>query len=206
MPAALQILRDPAAAAALLKPDRLRILSLLAEPDSASGVARRLGMPRQTVNYHLRELEKEGLVEFVESRQKGNCLERVLRARAAACVISQDALAVAGELPVSPADRFSAAYLASTAARAIRDLAALQARAAEAGQRLATMTIETEIRFSTASARNEFTAEITAAIAAIAAKYHDERVPGGRRFRLMLGAYPAPSKPPEPLPATVVME
>jgi biotin operon repressor len=40
----------------------------MTEPDSGSGVARRIGMPRQQVNYHLRELEKPGLVKFVEER------------------------------------------------------------------------------------------------------------------------------------------
>ena len=70
------------AAAALLSEPRLRILGELGDPDSSSGVARRIGLPRQQVNYHLRELEKSGLVEFVEERRKGNCVERVVRASA----------------------------------------------------------------------------------------------------------------------------
>ena len=66
MAAAVQVIQSAAAAEKLLKPERLRILELLTEPDSASGIARRLSLPRQTVNYHLRELEKEGFVEFVD--------------------------------------------------------------------------------------------------------------------------------------------
>src|SRR5262250_3074362 len=58
----------------------MRILEQLAEPDSAAGVARRLKLPRQQISYHLRELEHAGLVELVEERRKGNCLERVVRA------------------------------------------------------------------------------------------------------------------------------
>jgi hypothetical protein len=75
--------------------------------------------PRQKLNYHLRELEREGFLELIEERRKGNCMERVVRA-------------VVREFLIAPqtgdrvtADRFSAAYLASTAARLIRELASL---------------------------------------------------------------------------------
>ena len=54
MAAAVQVIQSAPAAEKLLKPERLRILELLAEPDSATGLAKQLGLPRQTVNYHLR--------------------------------------------------------------------------------------------------------------------------------------------------------
>ena len=44
---------------ALFRPMRLRILESLAGPDTAAGVARRLRVARQKVNYHLRALEKD---------------------------------------------------------------------------------------------------------------------------------------------------
>src|SRR5579862_8354674 len=78
----IEVVQGPERAAALLDPVRLRILEGLAEPDSAAGVARRLGLPRQRVNYHLHELEKHELVRFVEERRKGNCVERIVRATA----------------------------------------------------------------------------------------------------------------------------
>ena len=58
MPSAVNVVRDPAQAAALVDPARIALLELLSEPDSASGLARKLKLPRQQVNYHLRELEK----------------------------------------------------------------------------------------------------------------------------------------------------
>jgi len=82
------------------------MLQLLHEPDSASGVARRMKLPRQTVNYHLRELEKEGFVEFIEQRAKGNCLERVVRATARSYVISPTALGSMGVDATTVRDRF----------------------------------------------------------------------------------------------------
>ena len=80
MPAALQIIQSPEKAAVLLQPGRLDLLERLSQPDSAAGLARQLGVPRQKVNYHLRELEREGFVELIEERRKGNCMERVVRA------------------------------------------------------------------------------------------------------------------------------
>jgi DNA-binding transcriptional ArsR family regulator len=185
MLAVLQIVQSPEKAGVLLQPGRLRLLEELIEPDSAAGLARRLGVPRQKVNYHLRELEREGFVELFEERRKGNCIERVVRATAREFLVAPRA----GKATV--ADRFSAAYLVSTAARAIRDLAALCLRAGRAGKRIATLTLDTEIRFASAESRAAFAEELTASIAQLAAKYHNERAEGGRRFRLIAASYPA---------------
>jgi DNA-binding IclR family transcriptional regulator len=185
MPVALQIVQSPGKAAVLLQAGRLSLLESLAEPDSAAGLARRLGVPRQKMNYHLRELEREGFLELVEERRKGNCMERIVRATAREFLIAPHA----GKAVT--ADRFSAAYLVSTAARVIRDLATLCLRARRAGKRIATLTLETEIRFATAESRAAFAEELTASMAHLAAKYHDERVEGGRRFRVISASYPA---------------
>lgn len=191
MAVALEVVREPGRAGTLLHPARLELLGRLAEPDSAAGLARRLGAPRQRINYHLRELEREGLVELVEERRKGNCTERVVRATARSYLISPEALGPVGADPAFVRDRFSAAYLAATAARVIRDLATLGARAARAGKRVATFTLHTEIRFASAAHRKAFTEELSNAVAALCAKYHDERAEGGRRFTFVVGAYPA---------------
>src|SRR5947208_15886916 len=86
-------IEDPAAAAVALDPMRSRLLAELAEPGSATMLAARVGLPRQKVNYHLRALEKHGLVELVEERKKGNVTERLMRATASAYVISPGSLA-----------------------------------------------------------------------------------------------------------------
>lgn len=185
VPAALQIVQNPEKAAVLLQTGRLDLLLRLAEPDSAAGLARQLGIPRQKVNYHLRELEREGFVELFEERRKGNCIERVMRATAREFLIAPHA----GNTVT--ADRFSAAYLVSTMARVIRDLAAICLRAGKARKRVATLTLETEIRFATAESRSAFAEELTATVAHLARKYHDEHAEGGRRFRLIAASYPA---------------
>jgi DNA-binding transcriptional ArsR family regulator len=188
MGAAVHVVQTLDSAAALLSEARLRILEELEQPDSASGVARRIGLPRQQVNYHLRELEKTGLVNFVEERRKGNCVERVVRAAARSYVISPEALGRLGTTEAEQRDRFSIAYFLSLAARVIRDLAAARDRGEREGKRVATLAIETEIRFATAEARSAFAEELTRTMGQLAAKYHS---PSGRNFRVIAGAYPA---------------
>jgi DNA-binding transcriptional ArsR family regulator len=178
-------------AEALFRPMRLRILAELAAPDTAAGVARRLAVPRQKVNYHLRELEREGMVELVEERKSGNCLERLVRATARSYLVSAEALGALAADPESIGDRFSSAYLVAVAARAIRELAELRQRAEQAGQRLATFTVETEVRFASAQERKRFLEELATAVAQLVGRYHHAAAPGGRSFRILLGAYPA---------------
>jgi len=86
------VIDDPAVAAVSLDPVRARLLAALAEPASAASLAAGAGLTRQKANYHLRALERSGLIELVEERRKGNCTERVMRATAASYVISPAAM------------------------------------------------------------------------------------------------------------------
>jgi DNA-binding transcriptional ArsR family regulator len=192
-PASLDVVRSAESAAALLDPTRQQLLAHLKEPDSATGLARRLKLPRQRINYHLKVLEGAGLVELVEERRKGNCLERVVRATARAFIISPEALGKLGPTAELAADRLSSAYLAAAAGRTIRDVAVLQDKAKREGKRVATLTLETDVRFASAEARAKFAEELTDAVARIAARYHDDRAAGGRRFRLLTAVHPVPT-------------
>jgi DNA-binding transcriptional ArsR family regulator len=188
---AFTVIRQPETAATLLDPVRQQLLARLIEPDSASGLARRLRLPRQRINYHLRALETAGLVELVEERRKGNCTERVVRATARAFVISPEALGPLGLTHDTAPDRLSAAYLVAAAGRAIREVGALEARARREQKRLATLTLEADLRFASPASRAAFAEELAATVARLAAKYHDERAPNGRRFRLLAAVHPS---------------
>jgi DNA-binding transcriptional ArsR family regulator len=190
MPSAIHVIQSAETAATLFSPARMQVLESLAEPDSAAGVARRLNLPRQQVAYHLRELERARLVDLVEERRRGNCLERVMRASARSYVIGPEALGKLGETPHQHSDLFSISYLVGLAMRAVRDLAILCARAARAGKRVVTLGLEVEVRFASAGARAQFAEELRREIARLAAKYDDEAAPGGRRCRLIAGVYP----------------
>ncbi|HET9252358.1 MAG TPA: helix-turn-helix domain-containing protein [Candidatus Eisenbacteria bacterium] len=196
MTTSLEVVRRADHAAVLMDPVRQRLLAHLAEPDSASGLARKLRLPRQRLNYHLRALERIGLVELVEERRKGNCVERILRASARAFLISPEALGVIGLPADEPADRWSAAYLIASAGRAIREVASLQARARREKKSIATFTVDGEIRFRSAETRAAFAQELSNAVARLTAKYHDEKAPGGRGFRFLAAIHPTPKQEP----------
>jgi DNA-binding transcriptional ArsR family regulator len=192
-PAPLDIVRSAESAVALLDPTRRQLLAHLKEPDSATGLGRRLKLPRQRINYHLKILEGAGLVELVEERRKGNCLERVVRATAHAFIISPEALGELGPSAELAADRLSSAYLVAAAGRAIREVAVLEDKARREGKRVATLTLETDVRFASAEDRAKFAEELTDAVTRIAARYHDDHAPGGRRYRLLAAVHPVPA-------------
>ncbi len=187
-------------AAAVLRPLRIRILAEAGAPASAVEIARRLGAPRQKVAYHVRALEREGLVECVEERQRGNCTERFVKATARAYLLGADAIARVAADPGAARDRVSSGYLVAVAAQAVRDVALMRSEAEKAGRKLATLTLETEIRFASSARRAAFAEELAGAVSELAAKYHDARAPGGRTHRMVVGVYPAPR--PEPTDPT----
>ncbi len=121
----IAVIEDPATAESLLDPVRTRLLEALAEPASATMLASRVGLPRQLVNYHLRTLERHGLVELETERRKGNVTERVMRASAGSYVISPAALTALQPDPGRSTDQRSAVWLLALAARVVRDVGAL---------------------------------------------------------------------------------
>ena len=193
----VEVIDDPAAAAAALDPVRSRILAELAQPASAAALAGRLGLARQKVNYHLRALEDHGLVRVAETRRWGGLVERRLVATAASYIVSPSALGPAAVETGCREDRLSASYLIALAARVVREVSGLMRRAAATDKRLATLSIDAEIRFRSAAERAAFSTELADAVAALAARYHDESAPGGRAHRLVVVAYPLPH--PEPV-------
>ena len=185
------VIDEPAAAEAALDPVRARLLDeLAAEPASAAGVAARLGLPRQKVNYHLNVLESHGLIELAEVRARGGLKERVLCATAACYVVSPAAIGANGARPEQVRDQLSAGYLTTLAGRIVHEVGALTRTAEAAGQRLPTFTIDTEVGFRSAEDRAAFADGLTAAVLELVARYHHD---DGRRYRLVVGAHPKPA-------------
>ncbi|MBX7105651.1 MAG: helix-turn-helix domain-containing protein [Gemmataceae bacterium] len=188
----VQVIDDPAAATVALEPTRSRLLSYMTEPASAATLAGRVGLARQKVNYHLNALEKHGLVRLATERKWGGLTERLLVATAASYVVSPGAMGPVAVDPDRECDRLSASYLIALGARVVREVADLVRRARDAGKRLATLGLDTEIRFRSAADRAAFSAELTEAITKLVSKYHDASTPGGRAHRLVIVAHPLP--------------
>ncbi len=194
----VEVIEDPAAAAAALDPARSRLLAELKQPASAATLAQRLGLARQKVNYHLRTLEAHGLVREVERRRWGGITERRLVATADSYLVSPAALGPVGSDPARAADRLSASYSIALAARVVREVSQLAQRAADTDKRLPTLSIDTEIRFRSAAERAAFSQELAAHVAALAARYHDPAAAAGRAHRLVVLAHPLGSSEQDP--------
>jgi DNA-binding transcriptional ArsR family regulator len=176
---------------AVLSPLRRQILLLLREPDSATGLARRLGLARQKLNYHLRALEEAGLVELVEERRRRGFVERIVRASARSFVIGPEH---AGLEDLATGDRMSSDTLLASAARTLSDVSILRERADAAGRALLTMSIEGEVAFGSPGAAKSFAEEVANAVADIAERHSG---PGrGRRYRFTAGMHPVITKTP----------
>jgi DNA-binding transcriptional ArsR family regulator len=186
---AMDVVTDPERVAAAISPIRRRLLSELVTPGSATTLGKRLGLTRQRVNYHMRELERAGLIELVGERPRRGLTERLYRATARSVIVDPNVLGVASTVD---ADRFSSAHLVGIAARAVREVAVLRDRAEEAGKPLATFTIDAEINLGTPDEFNSFAADLRASVAVLVERYH--RPGKGRRHRVVATSYPVITK------------
>jgi hypothetical protein len=107
-------------------------------------------------------------------------------------VVSPKALGPVAIDPDREVDRLSANYLIALGARVIREVSDLVRRATKVDKRLATLAIDSEVRFRSPADRAAFSRELTAAITTIVSRYHDESAPGGRAHRLVVMAHPLP--------------
>lgn len=196
-PSNLELLRDPAQASALFHhPLRLKILTALLEPDSATGVARQMNLPRQTVNYHVRELAKAGLLARAGRRRRRRLFEQCYVATARGYVLSPELLGALAADPSQVADTLSATYLLGLASKLQSDLACSLDPGAAAGKRIAALSLNTELRFTSQELQAAFAEELRQAILGLVAKNSSPSATAdgtpveGRPFRLVLACYP----------------
>ncbi|MET7279585.1 winged helix-turn-helix domain-containing protein [Kribbella sp. NPDC005582] len=180
----LGYVEEPEKARVALSPIRRQLLELLREPSSATQLAAALELPRQRVGYHLRELEKAGLVELVEERQRRGFTERIFRA--ATLVIDP---AVMGQAFTGIQDQYAAEHLIEVAAGTVQNVARMQSAAGS--KRLLTFTLETEVRFAEPGDVHRFTDALTEAVRQVVEQFDTE---GGRPYRLIAGGHPAPRR------------
>ena len=195
----LALVDQPAVLRAALTPVRRQLLERLREPASAVEVAGELGVPRQRVNYHLRTLEAAGFLELVEERPRRGCTERVLRTSAKAFIVDPRVIGPAGPAAAererarraATQDRFAAETLVDAASSVVRDVSRMQARAGAEGTRLLTCAIETEVRLASPADFTKLSALLATFVARAVADIGVAE--GGRRYRVVVGAHPAPA-------------
>jgi DNA-binding transcriptional ArsR family regulator len=196
----LAFLREAEQAAVLLHhPLRLRILEALLQPDSATGVARRMGLPRQTVNYHVRELARVRLLARAGRRRRRHLYEQCYVATARRYVLSPELLGSLAADPAHIGDASSADYLLALASQPQAGLARSRQWADEAGQRPVTFSIDAAARFTSPVERAAFLEELRKAVFEAVDRHGAASgtlagIPAtSRAFRIVVGCFPIAS-------------
>jgi DNA-binding transcriptional ArsR family regulator len=195
----LETITDPVAAGALLRPLRLALLALAREPASATELARRLGLPRQRVHYHVRALEKAGFLRPAGRLRKRNLVEQRFVATAGAYVLLPEVLGPLAADWRAVADTTSADYVLALAEQVRADVAGASRQASIAGETAETFSVKSQFRFDSPRQRTEFAAAVRQALVEAIARHTTPDRPGagrsprGRVHRLVLSCYPAPS-------------
>lgn len=183
--AAIELLDQDGPVKAALAPIRRQLLDLLRQPASATELGKQTGLSRQKLNYHLRVLERAGLVELVETRQRRGCVERVLGATADRLVVDPAILAPGEQ--VRSRDRHAAEHLVGAASDVVRNVCRLQAGAEASQKRLLTFTVEADVTFAQPADVHAFTDALATAVAELTQRFGADQ---GQRFRLLIGGHP----------------
>lgn len=194
----IETVTDGKRAAVLMHPLRMKIVALAGEPTSATELAARLRKSRQLVNYHVRELARARFLKRAGQRRKRNLIEQRYVATARAYLLDPDMLGSLGADARRMSDTLSTGYLLALAALAQSELSRSARDAAARGKSLATLSINTELRFESTAQRADFARAIHRAVVDVVARHAssatttDGRPGPGRPYRLVLGCYPIP--------------
>ena len=153
---------DPDRVVEVLSPIRRQILAGLAEPDSATGLARRLGHSRQNINYHLRSLEDAGLVTLAELRPRRGLTERIMRRTFDVVLVDPTAFDTAG---MSRHDVAGLGGVVASALDTIRESAKVAKGASADGQRVAAASLSSDIRLASPAKMHAMLDELASVIA-----------------------------------------
>jgi DNA-binding transcriptional ArsR family regulator len=191
-------------ASALMHPLRARLLSLAREPASATELARRLSLPRQRVNYHVRALERAGFLRPAGRQRRRNLIEQKYVASARSYVLSPGILGPLAADWRAIEDTASADYLLALTEQVRSDVLQVSEDARSEGKRLATLSLKSQFRFETPAQRTEFANAVRRAIVEVIASHcspnrlESGRPGKGRPYRLVLACYPAPPEADQP--------
>ena len=196
----VEAVRTGARAAALFQhPVRQQILALARTPMSATEMAARLGLTRQSVNYHVRTLERARFLTRAEKRMRRNMVEQRYVATARAYVIAPELLGPLAPHANAVQDAASASALFAIASRAQHDLTRVVAEAESQSKRVSTLSMTADVRFTSPEQRAEFTRALEQAVTDIVARHSapftltDGSAAPGRPFRVFLGCHPIPN-------------
>ncbi len=180
-------------ATALLKPFRLELLKRLDEPRTCVELAEVFGQTPQKIYYHVKALEKAGVVEKVSERRARAIMEGVYQASARSYWLAPQLVGAVGGQRAAQ-DQTSLRVLLSLAEEMQAEIGKL-GRDSEAGRDVPSLSLSGEVYLPDASRRAEFMREVQELMQALARQYGlpgDAQTDGatGESFRIVLACYP----------------
>jgi hypothetical protein len=153
-------------------------------------------MPRQRINYHVRQLARSALLRRAGRRRRGNLVEQRYVATARAYVLTPAVLGPLGADWRRVEDTTSASYLLALSDQVRLDLSRVWSAAQAGDRRVTTFSIKAQFRFENAGQRAAFARSLREAIVGVIAREtsrdvrEDSRPGAGRPYRLVVGCYP----------------
>jgi DNA-binding transcriptional ArsR family regulator len=184
----VHVVEDIEALQVLGNPLRVRILDLLRAPGSAATIAREVGETRQKVNYHLKELERVGLVEPAGERRAGNFIETLYEAVGRSFLVSPRVAWSDRRRVDALRQQHSLENLVMVGARLQQDAITLLDRAAFDGEEIASAAVEADVHFADEQDRAAFLEEYLAAVQELCDRYGAR---DGLSYRVVLTAHPS---------------
>lgn len=166
-------------------------MELAIEGTSATDAARRLGLPRQMVNYHVQALQKAGFVIPIGEVRRRNMMERRVRATARSYLISPDILGALSGARRRPTDSATREALLALTARIQSDLGSPGIKSSSP----AALSFSSKIHFSTEERRGAFIRALGEAVVNVVQEFARKPgppAPDQQPFGFILGLYPLP--------------
>jgi len=191
------LIEKPDQAGALLHPLRLELLKLTDEPRTCTDLAEALGETPQKIYYHVKVLERAGVLEKVEERKVRAISEGYYRATARSFWLSPRLVGRIGG-PRRARDQMSLGFLLSLAEELQNDVGRLAETEREEAP---TLGFTAQVRLARPADRTAFLTDIQNSIQSIAKKYGAVGPPSlqsketsPEMFRIIFACYPRPEE------------
>ncbi|MFC7373131.1 winged helix-turn-helix domain-containing protein [Fictibacillus iocasae] len=183
------LVTEPEQAAAMLHPVRSALISLLKEPASATELAKEMNESPQKLNYHLKALEKVGLVYRAGTRNVRNLVEVLYQVAGKSFVLS-DSLGMPQETIQKLKDQSALAHVLAFTEKIKSDTAALMEQADE--EEVPTAIMEAVIQLSSKQQRNQFMKEYSELLKKLIQHYQARENEQSVPYQVSIAVYPRP--------------
>jgi DNA-binding transcriptional ArsR family regulator len=184
------VVSEPEQAAALLHPVRSEIISLLKEPRSATELSKIMNDTAQKVNYHLKALEKVGLVVRAGTRNVRNLVEVLYRSVGRSFLLS-DSLGLSQDTMKKLQDQTALAHVLASAEKMKREAVLLMEQAENADE-IPSAVMNMQISLNGVRERQSFLQDYANMLTELIEKHHHPDGSESRIFHVSISMYPKP--------------